>query len=174
MQALQRRWQQQLADRQSAGKSWRGENYVADKPIGFILTNPTNGRPMNVRSVDSAFARIRDAAGLDQERLHGLRRMFTTLMDKSGVSERVTMQAAGHKTPAMTRYYQDPFESQLIEAATLVDAELRAILAAETQGLHLRGVETLNRPGVLHPDENENGARLTNDLTENLTNIERI
>jgi hypothetical protein len=46
---------------------------------------------MNVRSVDKHFAEIRDRAGLDQRRLHALRRVFTTLMDAAGVSERVTM-----------------------------------------------------------------------------------
>jgi hypothetical protein len=50
-------------------------------------------------------------------------------MDAAGVSERVTMKAAGHKTPAMTRYYQDPMESQLAAAAGLLDAELRRVLA---------------------------------------------
>jgi glutathione S-transferase len=68
-------------------------------------------------------------AGLDQRRLHGLRRVFTTLLDAAGVSERVTMKAAGHKTPAMTRYYQDPMESQLAEAAERLDGQLRRVLS---------------------------------------------
>jgi integrase len=127
--ALQRRWKHQLADRLAAGKLWRGEDYHADRPSGYLLTNPTNGLPMNVRSVDKHFAAIRDRAGLDQRRLHGLRRVFTTLLDAAGVSERVTMKAAGHKTPAMTCYYQDPMESQLAEAAERLDRQLRRVLS---------------------------------------------
>ena len=85
---------------------------------------------MNVRSVDKHFSEIRDRAGLDQRRLHGLRRVFTTLMDAGGVSERVTMQAARHKTAAMTRYYQDPMESQMADPAGRLDEQLRRVLAA--------------------------------------------
>jgi hypothetical protein len=36
------------------------------------------------------------------------------------------MRAAGHKTPAMTRYYQDTMESQL---AQLLDSQLRRVLS---------------------------------------------
>ena len=59
-QALQRRWEHQLADRLAAGELWRGEDCQADRPSGYILTNPTDGRTMNVRSVDKHFAAIRD------------------------------------------------------------------------------------------------------------------
>ena len=82
---------------------------------------------MNVRSVDKHFSEILDPGGLDQRRLHGLRLVFTTLMDAGGVSEQVTMQAAGHKTPAMTRYYQNPMESQLADAAGRLDEQVRRV-----------------------------------------------
>jgi integrase len=134
LQALERRWQQQPADYSAHGhqKRWKGVAYAADQPTGYILTNPTDGAPLNPRMADEHFARIRDNAGLDQKRLHGLRRMFTSLMDKAGASERTTMEAAGHKRPEMTRYDQSPFESQLIDAATGVEAVLRQILGEAT------------------------------------------
>jgi len=66
--------------------------------------------------------------GLDIKRFHALRGAFTTLMDKAGVSERVTMEQAGHKTPSVTRAYQDPMFSQQKDAAQAYDGQLLALL----------------------------------------------
>jgi integrase len=39
LEALDRRWEHQLADRRAAGGLWRGEAYQEDQPVGYILTN---------------------------------------------------------------------------------------------------------------------------------------
>lgn len=131
---LRERWQHQLADRRAAGAYWRGERSEPDispaAPSGFIFTNPISGTPLNPRGADKVFARIRDAAGLDQRRLHALRRVFTTLLDRGGVSTRVVQELAGHKVVQMTEYYQQPMESQKSAAATVLDEQLRALRGA--------------------------------------------
>ena len=53
---------------------------------------------------------------------------FTTLLDAVGTSQRVGMQMAGHRTPEMFRYYQDPLESQQRQAAQDLDRKLRELL----------------------------------------------
>jgi integrase len=124
---LRERWQHQLADRRAAGAHWRGLDNLPAAPSGFIFTNPTSGTPLNPRGADKVFARIRDATGLDQRRLHALRRVFTTLLDRGGVSTRVVQELAGHKVVQMTEYYQQPMESQKSAAATALDEQLRAL-----------------------------------------------
>jgi len=81
-----------------------------------------------VRHIDRYFADVRDRASLDIDRFHALRRAFTTLLDAVGASQRVGMQMAGHRTPEMFRYYQDPLESQQRGAAQDLDRKLRELL----------------------------------------------
>jgi integrase len=116
---LEQRRQSQLADPRAVAA---GQNY--------IFTHPTTGTPLNPRSADKVFARIRDKAGLDQRRLHALRRVFTTLLDRGGVSSRVVQELAGHRVVQMTEYYQQPMESQKSAAATVLDEQLRALRGA--------------------------------------------
>ena len=94
---------------------------------GFIFTNPTDGTPTNPRSVDKAFAAIRDRAGLDIERFHALRHAFTTLLRASGTRDRVAMKMTGHRDPAMLDYYDEGLESEQIEAAQRLDERLRML-----------------------------------------------
>ena len=68
--------------------------------------------------------------GLDVNRFHALRRAFTTLLDAVGASQRVGMQMAGHRTPEMFHYYQDPMESQQRQVAKDLDRKLRELLDA--------------------------------------------
>ena len=88
---------------------------------------PTTGTPTRVRAIDQYVAEVRERASLDVRRFHGLRRAFTTLLDRGGVSRRVTMEMAGHREAAMTIYYQLPMESQHRAAASVVDQQLRAL-----------------------------------------------
>lgn len=83
-----------------------------------------------MRAIDRYFADVRERAGLDVRRFHGLRRAFTTLLDRGGVSGRVVQDLAGHKDELMTDYYQQPMESQKREAASVMDAQLRALRGA--------------------------------------------
>ena len=50
--------------------------------------------------------------------------------DRGGVSGRVVQDLAGHKDEVMTDYYQQPMESQKRVAASVMDAQLRALRGA--------------------------------------------
>jgi len=136
--ALRRRWVHQVAQRRAASepghRQWRGPEYQPDTRSGFIFTNPSDGKPMNPRSADKAFAAIRDRAGLDIERFHALRHAFTTLLRSSGTRDRVAQTLTGHRDPAMLDYYDDPMESEKVAAAQRLDARLRELLGTPDDG----------------------------------------
>jgi integrase len=126
VEVLQRRWRRQLADRLEAGPAWQGPDYLLSAPSGYIFTTD-DGAPISVDSISRYFASVRQRAGLDIDRFHGLRRAFTTLLDQAGVSDRVTMELAGHKRLGMTHYYQQPMETQKRAAAQALDGLLRQL-----------------------------------------------
>jgi len=131
VQVLRQRWEAQVAERLLAGDSWKGLVYEADKPAGYLFTNSVGG-PLEVDKISKFMTSVRESAGLDVKRFHGLRRAFTTLMTSAGVHDRVTMAQAGHKHLDMTHYYQDPMESQKREAAQALDAVLRRLTGEDT------------------------------------------
>jgi integrase len=130
VEVLGRRWQHQLEQFSQAGQTrrWTGPAFTGPEPFGYVFTSPTTGAAIQVRHIDRYFATVRDRAGLDIDRFHALRRAFTTLLDAVGASQRVGMQMAGHRTPEMFRYYQDPMESQQRGAAEDLDGKLRELL----------------------------------------------
>lgn len=130
VEVLGRRWQHQLEQFRQSGptRRWTGPAFTGAEPFGYVFTSATTGAPIQVRHIDRYFADVRDRAGLDINRFHALRRAFTTLLDAVGTSQRVGMQMAGHRTPEMFRYYQDPMESQQRGAAEDLDRKLRELL----------------------------------------------
>jgi integrase len=125
---LKGRWRQQLSDREREGPRWKGEDYDAAQPSGYLFTTPI-GTPLEVDKISEYMASVRESAGLDIQRFHGLRRVFTTLLSAAGVHNRVTMELAGHASRTQTDYYQQPMESQMRDAAQALDQKLRDILA---------------------------------------------
>jgi len=130
VEVLQARWKYQLQERLAAGTRWRGLEYVASTPTGYIFTG-ASGTPIQPRAIDKFFAEVRERAGLDVQRFHGLRRIFTSFLDRAGVSDRVVMEMTGHKHLEMTHYYQQPMEVQQREAAARLDRLLRQLRGAE-------------------------------------------
>jgi integrase len=120
---LRQRWQVQLAERTAAGNRWRGPAYIDDRPTGYLFTKSI-GTPIEPDKITKFMADIRERAGLDIKRFHGLRRVFATLMNKTGAPDRVTMESGGWADLDMTHYYQDPMASQKLAAAQALDAEL--------------------------------------------------
>jgi integrase len=126
VEVLQARWRHQLAERLAAGTRWQGVEYVPGEPTGYIFTGAT-GTAIQPRAINDYFAEVRERAGLDVQRFHGLRRIFTTLLDRAGVSDRVVMEMTGHKHLDMTHYYMQPMEVQQAEAAQRLDGLLREL-----------------------------------------------
>jgi integrase len=134
---LQQRWQHQLADRRRAGAAWKGRDYDPERPSGYLFTTRI-GTKLDVDAISDYLTSTRERAGLDIDRFHALRRVFTTLMNKAGVPDRVTMEQAGHKRLDQTHYYQDPMLSQKRDASQLHDAELRSLYALAMNELPAR------------------------------------
>lgn len=122
---LEARWQHQLADRILAGSKWQGT--TSDSPSGYVFTTPL-GKALTVRAMDKTLERIRGQAGLDLERFHALRRLFATLLSKTGATDKTIMELGGWSDLKMARYYEDPLASQKRDAAQGVDAEIRRII----------------------------------------------
>lgn len=124
---LQRRWKHQLTERLAAGTRWRGPDYRADTPSGYLFTNSV-GMPLELDKIDKYLASVRKRQNLDIKRFHGLRRVFMTLLDVAGVSDRDKMELAGHKHIEMTHYYQHPMEVQKQNAARKLDTVLQRLV----------------------------------------------
>jgi integrase len=124
---LQQHWQYQLSDLQAAGAAWKGLDYDSSRPSGYLFTTRV-GMPLDVDTISAFMTTVREGAGLDIERFHALRRVFTTLMNKAGVPDRVSMEMGGWADLDMTHYYQDPMASQKKAAAQALDVELRRLL----------------------------------------------
>jgi integrase len=124
IEVLRQRWAVQVAQREAAGLDWTGA--LDAKPSGYLFTDE-RGVPLTVEAISRYMGEVRATAGLDLDRFHGLRRVFTTLLSKAGVHDRVTMELAGHKDVKMTHYYQQPMASQKREAAQALDTILRQL-----------------------------------------------
>jgi integrase len=135
---LRGRWVHQLARRRAAQepghRRWQGVDYQPDQREGFIFTNPTDGRPMNPRSADKYFAELREQAGIDIERFHALRHVFTTLLRSSGTRDRVVMRMTGHRDAAMLDHYDDGMESEQVAAALALNGRLLQLLGGTDAG----------------------------------------
>src|SRR5215470_1503003 len=93
-------------------------------PSGYLITSDA-GTPLEPDDISKFMSGVRERVSLDIKRFHGLRRVFTTLLTKAGVHDRVTMEMAGHADLDMTHYYQDPMVSQKRDAAQALDRLLR-------------------------------------------------
>jgi integrase len=127
---LEQHWQAQLADRQLAveGGTWKGLDYDPEVRSGYLFTSPI-GTPLDVDAISAFMATVRERAGLDIQRFHALRRVFATLMNKTGVPDRVIMDQGGWADLDMAHYYQDPMASQKKAAAQALDVELQRLFA---------------------------------------------
>lgn len=71
-------------------------------------------------SMVQAFARVFDAAGIDDASSHSGRRWFITRMAHAGISPKVIMELAGHKQLTTTQRYIDVSDEQKRSAAEVL------------------------------------------------------
>lgn len=90
----------------------------------------TSGRPapLTYRTVQQRFARIAQAAGLEDVRLHDLRRTVMTAAAASGIGVYVLRDLLGHKTTAMADRYVRAVGNPVREAREQVGAAVAAMM----------------------------------------------
>jgi integrase len=91
--ALKTQKTQQARERLAAGAGWHDAGYV------FATTD---GRPMQWRSLGSAFVRAQERAGVRRQRFHDMRHAFATLLLGAGEEIAVISKMLGHADYATT------------------------------------------------------------------------
>lgn len=100
--------------------------------IGEFAFSNTDGRtPATYKRVRETFARAAKAAGLEDVRLHDLRRGIMTAAAASGASTHVLRDMLGHKTTAMADAYVRSVSSPVRDAREAVAGQVAAIMAGE-------------------------------------------
>ena len=101
-----------------AGQAWAEGNFVFDRG---------DGRPIDPDSFGRAFRDARDAAGLEDVRLHDLRHAYATLQIAEGTDARLVSDLLGHATVAFTLMtYVHPDEDAATSAAETAERMLSA------------------------------------------------
>ena len=91
----------------------------------------TGRAPLSYRLARTHFAKIVVAAGLEDVRLHDLRRTVMTRAAASGIGTHVLRDLLGHKTTAMADRYIRAVGNPVREAREQVGAEMAAMMGSE-------------------------------------------
>ena len=97
------------------------------------------GAPMTYKTVRKGFARLCAEAGLEDLRIHDLRRTVMTMAARSGVGTHALRDLLGHKSTAMADRYIRSLGVPVREAREQVGAEVVALMEA---GAKTAGEET--------------------------------
>ena len=95
----------------------------------------TNGRtPMTYKHVRDVFAKAVGLAGLEDVRLHDLRRTVMTSAAAAGIGVHVLRDLLGHKTTAMADRYIRRTGGALVDATEQTGAAMAAMLSGDKRG----------------------------------------
>ncbi len=101
-----------------AGSEWHD--------LGLVFTQP-NGKPLDPRKDQRAWAKLLQAAGVRHARLHDARHTAATLLLAQNIPARVVMEILGHSTIAVT---QNIYGHVMPEAVTTATTALADVLWA--------------------------------------------
>ena len=105
---------------------------LADTPrLGDWAFTNNGTSPATYKRVRETFARVAEAAGLQDVRLHDLRRTVMTRAAMAGVGTHVLRDLLGHKTTAMADRYVRAVGSPVRDARERVGAEMAAMMAGK-------------------------------------------
>ena len=100
----------------------------------YVFANPKTGRPL--QSINHAFIKVRNAAGLSHVTLHDLRHTFaSTLVNEGGYLLHEAQQILGHKDIRMTQRYAHLAQPTLQKAVCLAAERLLPAMTSATPAL---------------------------------------
>lgn len=111
---------------------WRDELLQSDVAAPVLLGNlragwlfPSSKGKGNRRDIKRQWEAIRDAAGLEDVRIHDLRRTFGTMAHASGFPLHAVGQYLGHKSPKSTEVYARIVDDQMRDLANAVGGKAK-------------------------------------------------
>ena len=119
-------------------KAGRRKHHLPEAALAILKERPrinewalTNGRdkPLGYQRTRDAFAKCVKRAGLQDVRLHDLRRTVMTQAAASGLGTHILRDLLGHKTTAMADRYIRSIGSPVQEAREAIGAKMAAIMA---------------------------------------------
>jgi integrase len=96
----------------------------------WVIASPKPEGPMSVWTMEGSWRRIREAAKLDDVRLHDLRHTVGTFAGQAGANAFLVRDALGHRTLAMTGRYVSRDDDPLRLLADRVSGRIAAAMAA--------------------------------------------
>jgi integrase len=99
--------------------------------VGYVF-HAGDGRPLSRNTVESAWRRLRAAAGLHDARIHDLRHSVSTYAGQTGANAFLIRDKLGHKTLAMTGRYVNQDAAPLRVLSDRVEERIAAALAGKT------------------------------------------
>ena len=97
-------------------------------PRRYAWVFSTMGSPIGYKRARAAFSRIVKRAGIENVRLHDLRRTVMTSAAMSGIGSHVLRDLLGHRTTAMADRYIRQTGSALADATEIVGANIAAMM----------------------------------------------
>ncbi len=94
-----------------------------------IFPNPHRDQPVSIWTVEDAWKRIRNAAGVSDVRIHDLRHLYGTVAGASGHNAFIVRDLLGHRTLAMTNRYVGQSIAPLTTAANQVSQAIEIALS---------------------------------------------
>ena len=96
---------------------------------GFLFLNPKTKKPY--KSFHAPWDDARNAAGLENVRIHDLRHTFASILINAGATLYEVQTLLGHSTPQMTQHYAHLSRNTLHEKSELVSNFMSEMSAAE-------------------------------------------
>jgi integrase len=94
----------------------------------FVFSNPRNGSKLDDRSIGRALRRNLDTLGIEDLRLHDLRRSAATALQRLGIDYMVIQQILGHSVPGITAVYaRHDYSKEMREALDRLASHIQAL-----------------------------------------------
>lgn len=103
-----------------------------DRSGPWVVWSTDPAKPLPAGTLERAWERVRDRAGLEDARFHDLRHGYGTFAGQSGANAFLVRDALGHKTLAMTGRYVSRDADPMRDLANRVSGRIAAAMAGGT------------------------------------------